>query len=129
MINSTIIFFCSFSATSLDRGLIYVVQGKNSQILEYQFVRNIAPGEELHFTCVCRSKTSIRMQVYLKVTAGSIELEKVNLTRHRVTFLAFYLTTIYCKTEQSVSFLTFKMAWCSLSLCFLAQYLILICSV
>ena len=88
MINSEIILFWSFSKTTLDWGLIYAMQSKNSQMLEFQFVRNIPPGEELHFVFVCRSKTSIRMQVYLKVAAGSTELEKVNLTHHRATFLA-----------------------------------------
>jgi len=54
------------------------MQSKNSQMLEFQFVHNIPPGEELYFRFVCRSKTSIRMQLYLKVAAGSIELEKGN---------------------------------------------------
>lgn len=65
------------------------MQSKNSQILELQFVSNTPPGKELHFVPVCRSETSIRMQVYLKVAAGSIELEKVSLTHHRATFLVY----------------------------------------
>lgn len=47
VINSEIILFWSFSETSLDQGLTYGMQVKNSWI---------PPGEELHFILVCRSK-------------------------------------------------------------------------
>lgn len=90
VINSEIILLSSFSETILDQGLFYAMQSKINQMLEFQFVCNIPPGEELRFIFVSRSKTSIRMQVYLKVAAGSIELEKVNLTHQGAAFLADY---------------------------------------
>lgn len=56
VINSEIILFWSFSETSLDQGLAYGMQVKNSWMLGCRFVNNIPPGEELHFILVCRSK-------------------------------------------------------------------------
>lgn len=89
MINSEIILFWSFSETTLDWGLIYAMQSKNKQMLELQFdlqtnmKRSSSPGGVL-----C-TKKSIKMQVYLKVAAGSTGLGKVNLIHHRATLLAF----------------------------------------
>lgn len=52
--NSEIIVFWSYSETSTAWGctawgFIYPLQSKNNQMLDFQFVPNIPPGEKLHF--------------------------------------------------------------------------------